>query len=138
MFYYLCYNVDTINCRHTYKHLWLLSIYSTRYFCANYNIENNQGQGQGPSPEYDPNITVIASNVQETDEIILDVAREIISHLDENATVIGATRLKARYGKPGLVKISLSTLEEKKSVLREKRKLRVRNQSVISFGRRVP
>ena len=54
----------------------------------------------------------------------MDVAREIISHLDENATVIGATRLKARYGKPGLVKISLSTLEEKKSVLREKRKLR--------------
>lgn len=82
------------------------------------------GNSQSNSPNDDPSLTVIAMNVQETEEPILDVAREIVSHMDNSATVVAASRLRGRYGKPGLVKISFSSLEEKKNVLREKRNIR--------------
>lgn len=82
------------------------------------------GNSQSNSPNDDPSLTVIAMNVQETEEPILDVAREIVSHLVNSATVVAASRLRGRYGKPGLVKISFSSLEEKKNVLREKRNIR--------------
>lgn len=62
--------------------------------------------------------------MKETDGPILDVAREIVSHLNNSATVVAASRLRGRYGKPGLVKIPFSSLEGKKNVLKEKRNIR--------------
>lgn len=94
------------------------------------DLEENSGHqmsagiSKNNNPNDDPSLTVIATNVQETDEPILDVAREIVSHLDNSATVVAASRLRGRYGKPGLVKISFSSLEEKKNVQREKRNIR--------------
>lgn len=77
------------------------------------------------NPLDDPSVTLIATNVKcDREEEILDVAREIIGHLDDNANVVAACRLKNRGNRPGLVKISVSSLTEKKAVLREKRKLR--------------
>lgn len=62
------------------------------------------GSSQSNSPNDDPSLTVIAMNVQETDQPILDLAREIVSHLDNSATVVATSRLRGRYGKQGLVK----------------------------------
>jgi hypothetical protein len=83
----------------------------------------------------DPNLTVIATNVEETDEPVLDVAREIIGLLDEDVDVLSAGRLKGRYGKPGLVKIALPSLEEKKAILREKKRLKETEKYKTTFIR---
>lgn len=92
------------------------------------SIENQQCSGPSPqnvnSPLDDPNLTIIASNVTETHDEILDVARDLVSNLDSSINVTAASRLNSRFGKPGLVKISFSSLEEKKAILREKRRLR--------------
>lgn len=92
------------------------------------SIENQQCPGPSPqnvnSPLDDPNLTIIASNVTETHDEILDVARDLVSNLDSSINVTAASRLNSRFGKPGLVKISFSSLEEKKAILREKRRLR--------------
>lgn len=92
------------------------------------DLEENSGHqmsagiSQSNSPNDDLCLTFIATNVQETDEPILDVARDIVSHLDDITTVVVASRLRGRYGKPGLVKISFSSLEGKKNVLYKKRR----------------
>lgn len=94
------------------------------------DLEENSGHqmsagiSQSYSPNDDPSLTVIAMNVQKTEEPIPDVAREIVSHLDNSAAVVAASRLRDRYGKPGLVKISFFSPREKKNVLREKRNIR--------------
>ena len=69
--------------------------------------------------------TIIATNVKfEHDEDILVKARELVNHLDVDADVVAATRLKSRIvNKPGLVKISFSSVDEKVQVLRAKRTL---------------
>ena len=73
----------------------------------------------------DPDLTIIATNVKfEHDEDILVKARELVNHLDVDADVVAATRLKSRIvNKPGLVKISFSSVDEKVQVLRAKRTL---------------
>lgn len=78
------------------------------------------------NPLEDTNLTVIATKLKfDKDEDILQIARDLISNLDESANVLAATRLRSRvHGKPGLVKIAVSSLNEKKSILHEKRKLR--------------
>lgn len=78
------------------------------------------------NPLDDPNLTLIATNLKfDNDEDILQIARDLISNLDESANVLAATRLRSRVqGKPGLVKIAVSSLNEKKSILHGKRKLR--------------
>lgn len=78
----------------------------------------------------DPEITIIATNIiQEPSEDILAIASELISSINDSVNVVAATRLKSRrIGKPGLVKISMSNLEKKKLVLREKRKQRQTEQ----------
>lgn len=69
------------------------------------------------NPLEDTNLTVIATK--------LKFDKDLISNLDESANVLAATRLRSRvHGKPGLVKIAVSSLNEKKSILHEKRKLR--------------
>lgn len=94
------------------------------------SIENQQCSGPSPqnvnSPLDDPNLTIIASNVTETHDEILDVVLDLVSKLDSTCciNVTAASRLNSRFGKPGLVKISFSSLEEKKAILREKRRLR--------------
>lgn len=93
------------------------------------SIENQQCSGPSPqnvnSPLDDPNLTIIASNVTETHDEILDVARDLVSKLDSTCciNVTAASRLNTRFGKSSLVKISFSSLEEKKVILREKRRL---------------
>ena len=74
----------------------------------------------------DPEITIIVNNIeQESGEDILEIASELIYLVNDSVKVVAAKRLTSRItGKPGLVKISLSNLEEKKMVLREKRKLK--------------
>lgn len=78
------------------------------------------------NPLDDTNLTVIATNLKfDKDEDIQQISRDLISNLDESANVLAATRLRSRvHGKPGLVKIAVSSLNEKKSILHEKRKLR--------------
>lgn len=78
------------------------------------------------NPLDDPNLTFIATNLKfDKDEDILQIARDLISNLDESANVLAATRLRSRVQrKPGLVKIAVSSLNEKKSILHGKRKLR--------------
>lgn len=87
------------------------------------SIENQQCSGPSPqnvnSPLDDPNLTIIASNVTETHDEIRDVARDLVSNLDSSINVTAASRLNSRFGK-----ISFSSLEEKKAILREKRRLR--------------
>ena len=52
-------------------------------------------------------------------------AKHLLNQLSESATVTAAARLRNRVqGKPGLVKISLSSVEEKVQILRQKRKLK--------------
>ena len=59
-------------------------------------------------------------------EDLLEMAKDLVSklELEEPVTALAAARLKDRFGKPGLVKISFASLQEKMLVLREKRKLR--------------
>ena len=80
------------------------------------------------NPLEDPNRTIIATNVAYMGERedLLEIAKDLVSklELEEPVTVLAAARLKGRFGKPGLVKISFATLQEKILVLREKRKLR--------------
>ena len=78
------------------------------------------------NPLNNPEVTIIATNVElKHDEDILETARDLVSQLSESVTVTAAAPLRSRVqGKPGLVKISLSTVEEKVMILREKRKLK--------------
>lgn len=64
----------------------------------------------------DPEITIIANNIeQESGEDILEIASELIYLVNDSVKVVAAKRLTSRItGKPGLVKIRLSNLEEKK------------------------
>lgn len=56
--------------------------------------------------------------------------------MNDAVTVVDAARLRSRrIGRPGLVKISFSNLEEKKQVLREKRKLKEKDQYKTVFLR---
>lgn len=85
----------------------------------------------------DPENTIIATNIiHEPGEDILAIASEIISSINDSVNVVAATRLKSRrISKPGLVKISVSNLEEKTLALREKRKLRQTEQYTSVFLR---
>lgn len=85
----------------------------------------------------DPEITIIATNIiQEPSEDMLAIASELINSINESVNVVAATRLKSRgKGKPGLVNISMSNLEDKKLVLIEKRKLRQTEQYKSVFLR---
>lgn len=62
------------------------------------------GISQIISPNDDPSLTVIATsltviatNVQETDEQILDVAREIVSHFGQQRNSRTASCLRGKY-----------------------------------------
>lgn len=85
----------------------------------------------------DPELTIIATNItQLPNENIFDVATELIKSVNDAVTVVDAARLRSRrIGRPGLVKISFSNLEEKKQVLREKRKLKEKDQYKTVFLR---
>lgn len=74
---------------------------------------------------YDPELTIIANNVRQCeDENIFEIANDMISHLSDSVKVVAAARLKSRgIGKPGLVKISFRSVDEKIEVLRSKRDL---------------
>lgn len=77
------------------------------------------------NPLDDPHLTLIATNLKfDNDEDILQIARDLISNLDESANVLAATRLRSRVqGKPDLVKIAVSAMNEKKSILRKLREV---------------
>lgn len=91
-----------------------------------YSETRSRDSVNNSNPLNNPEVTIIATNVElEHDEDILETARDLVSQLSESATVTAAARLRSRVqGKPGLVKISLSTVEEKVKILREKRKLK--------------
>lgn len=74
---------------------------------------------------YDPDRTIIASNItQNTNEDILEIAKDLVRHLSDSANVLAAVRLRSRVNdKPGLVKISFQSVEQKIEVLRKKRDL---------------
>ena len=78
------------------------------------------------NPLNDPERTIIVSNLkQNQDEDILETATDLVRCLIDSASVVAALRLKSRLnGKPGLVKISFQSSEEKIEVLRRKRDLR--------------
>lgn len=78
------------------------------------------------NPLNDPERTIIVSNLkQNQDEDILETATDLVRCLSDSASVVAALRLKSRLnGKPGLVKISFQSTEEKIEVLRRKRDLR--------------
>ena len=89
-------------------------------------IYGNRDQGfVSGNPLDDVNITIIASNVKcEPNEDPLTVARELVAQLDENVQIVAASRLKSRQtDKPGLLKISFASLDEKIRVLKLKRNL---------------
>ena len=69
------------------------------------------------NPLEDPNRTIIATNVAYMGERedLLEIAKDLVSklELEEPVTVLAAALLKGRFGKPGLVKISFATLQEK-------------------------
>jgi hypothetical protein len=79
-------------------------------------------------PLNNADLTVIATNVEQTpEEDILEVAKEMISLLDESAVVSAAIRLRNRdqsSRRPALVKIGFESVQDKIRVLREKRRLR--------------
>ena len=91
-----------------------------------YSETRSRDSVNNSNPLNNPEVTIIATNVElEHDEDILETARDLVSQLSESVTVTAAARLRSRVqGKPGLVKISLSTVEEKVKILREKRKLK--------------
>lgn len=74
----------------------------------------------------DSEVTIIASNIpQSDDEDILQVAQDLVDCLSDSISVVAAARLRSRIqGKPGLVKISFATVEEKVEILRKKRDLK--------------
>lgn len=74
---------------------------------------------------YDPDRTIIASNItKNTNEDILEIAKDLVRHLSDSANVLAAVRLRSRVNvKPGLVKISFESVEHKIEVLRKKRDL---------------
>ena len=82
------------------------------------------------NPLNDPEVTVIASGLQFTDdENILSKASELIGAIGgdvaENVLVTAAARLPSKFrNKPGLVKISFGTVDEKVLVLRNKMNLK--------------
>ena len=76
--------------------------------------------------DYDPEVTVVATGVPfQEDEVIEDKVSDIVRRgLGlRDIPVVRSQRLRARGSGPGLVKIQLRTLEEKKTVLRAKQKL---------------
>ena len=83
-----------------------------------------------PNPLSDPDLTIIASGIPYTEsEEILSKAKSLIAALgcsvSDNVTVTAAARLPSRIpNKPGYVKISFQSLDEKVSVLRNKMKLK--------------
>lgn len=84
-----------------------------------------------------PRNQIIATNIiQEPSEDMLAIASELVNSINESVNVVAASRLKSRgKGKPGLVNISMSNLEDKKLVLIEKRKLRQTEQYKSVFLR---
>lgn len=69
----------------------------------------------------DMDLKVIATNVRfDESENILQFARDPINHLDESVNVVAVTLFNRVRGKLGLVKIAISSLNENKSILREK------------------
>lgn len=83
------------------------------------------GERRSTNPLDDPNVTIIATNIKaEPNEDLLAVAKDLVAHLDEDVRVVAAHRLKSRkINKPGLVKISFASVDEKIRVLRQKRNL---------------
>lgn len=85
----------------------------------------------------DPEITIIAKNItQEPSENIIAIASGYISLINDSVTITAEARLKSRrICKLGLVKINMKNLEEKRLVIREKRKLRQTEQFKPAFLR---
>ena len=81
-----------------------------------YSETRSRDNVNNSNPLNNPEVTIIATNVElEHDEDILETARDLVSQLSESATVTAAARLRSRVqGKPGLVKISLSTVEDER------------------------
>ena len=86
---------------------------------------HENGERRSTNPLDDPNVTIIATDIKvEPNEDLLAVAKDLVAHLDENVRVIAAHQLKSRkINKPGLVKISFASVDEKIRVLRQKRNL---------------
>ena len=78
------------------------------------------------NPLEDPNRTIITTNVEFMGkrENLLEMAKDLVSklELEEPVTVLAATRLKGRFGKPGIVKnIFRYTAGEGFGIAREKK-----------------
>ena len=83
---------------------------------------------QRPNEPFDPEVTLIGLGIREvSQEIPLEIAKEIINvELDlPEVKVVRAIRIENRNGngKPGLMKIELSSREDKITVLNRKKKL---------------
>lgn len=73
--------------------------------------------------EFDPEVTIVAQNLEgamESEAIVLRKAENLVNHELglPDVKVVHAKRLVSRNGKPGLVKIEVSNLDDKKKVLR--------------------
>lgn len=77
--------------------------------------------------EFEPDTTVVAINManENEEEDITDAARRLVEATgEEDIEVVRATRLGARNGKPGVVKIQVPSKEDKIRLLRGKRNLK--------------
>ncbi len=72
--------------------------------------------------EFDPEVTVIAINLEQSDgEIIMDKAHELVRNcMGSDVNIVRAKRLTPHGRAPGLVKIELPTLHDKIELLRKK------------------
>ena len=98
-------------------------------------IDTVEGQVNGiqniVKPPFDPEVTVVATGVEFRDgEDILETSTTMIRRgLNlQNVPVVNAQRLQGRGRRPGIVKIELKSLDDKKAVLRAKAELKQTEQ----------
>ncbi len=77
---------------------------------------------------YDPEVTIVAQNLPDVpgrgdniQDLAVSLVRDGLNVVD--IPVVRAKRLVSRNNKPGLVKIEFKSLDDKKKILREKKKL---------------
>ena len=74
--------------------------------------------------EFNPEVTIIASNIKLSQEPITVTAQKMMDTLGlGHINVVGAVRLASRDGRPGLVKIEFEDVRQKVEVLRHKHNL---------------
>jgi len=75
-------------------------------------------------PPYDPEKTIIAIKLPETNSSTMSEATALLNHgLGDHTQIVRATRLHGRNGQPGIVKIELPSKEDTIRILRKKSNL---------------